>query len=395
METAGCADLRGDTVLPYVLPALGKPKDPALRDAVAKLRAWLPRRLAAKGRQPRRRLRAHRGRPDHGRLVAAARAGPVRADPRQGRSTIASSTSRTSTTTPNNHGDHLGLRLPGRHLRAGAEGPAHAARPQAPGARASRGTSPGSAARYSRIYCGGTKRRRGDAAPLPQRARLVPEERARRGRPAALRRRRHLHDPARPRPHGPAPQGVRPVLLRPSGCARSAPRSSRSSTGSTGRPSSRSWRSRAVRRARRALAALAARRRRSLGRAAAAADARVLQAETVLPPGQSGFVSIAGVAIGHRLAAPQRPDRAVHVVSATSRRCSTSRARPRAHGPGVTIVRGPYGVPVDHRRDRLRRLVGRGLRGGPGPAVPARAVPPRHAAAGWRRSWATPTSTTT
>jgi acyl-homoserine lactone acylase PvdQ len=41
MEVAGTTDLRATEVLPYALRVLGTPKDPALRDAVAKLRAWV------------------------------------------------------------------------------------------------------------------------------------------------------------------------------------------------------------------------------------------------------------------------------------------------------------------------------------------------------------------
>jgi acyl-homoserine lactone acylase PvdQ len=40
MEVAGTTDLRATQVLPYALKVLGKQKDPALRDAIAKLRAW-------------------------------------------------------------------------------------------------------------------------------------------------------------------------------------------------------------------------------------------------------------------------------------------------------------------------------------------------------------------
>jgi acyl-homoserine lactone acylase PvdQ len=40
MEQAGTTDLRGMTSLPLALRVLGRPKDPALADAVAKLRAW-------------------------------------------------------------------------------------------------------------------------------------------------------------------------------------------------------------------------------------------------------------------------------------------------------------------------------------------------------------------
>jgi acyl-homoserine lactone acylase PvdQ len=40
MENAATVDLRGDRVLPWALKVLGKQKDPALRAAIAKLRAW-------------------------------------------------------------------------------------------------------------------------------------------------------------------------------------------------------------------------------------------------------------------------------------------------------------------------------------------------------------------
>jgi hypothetical protein len=40
MEDAATVDLRGDRVLPWALRVLGRQKDPALRDAIAKLRAW-------------------------------------------------------------------------------------------------------------------------------------------------------------------------------------------------------------------------------------------------------------------------------------------------------------------------------------------------------------------
>jgi acyl-homoserine lactone acylase PvdQ len=40
MEDAGTVDLRGDKVLPWMLKAMGKPSDPALASAVAKLQAW-------------------------------------------------------------------------------------------------------------------------------------------------------------------------------------------------------------------------------------------------------------------------------------------------------------------------------------------------------------------
>ena len=41
MADAATVDLRGDAVLPWALRVLGRPEDAALRDAVAKLRAWV------------------------------------------------------------------------------------------------------------------------------------------------------------------------------------------------------------------------------------------------------------------------------------------------------------------------------------------------------------------
>jgi acyl-homoserine lactone acylase PvdQ len=58
MEEAGVTDLRGEAVLPLALRILGTPRDPALRDAVAKLRAWV-----ADGAQ--RRDRDHDGTYEH------------------------------------------------------------------------------------------------------------------------------------------------------------------------------------------------------------------------------------------------------------------------------------------------------------------------------------------
>ena len=71
MEVAGTGDLRAHVDLPLALRVLGKPRDPALRAAVAKLRAWRRDGGLRKRRQPRRRLRAQRRDPDHGRVVAA------------------------------------------------------------------------------------------------------------------------------------------------------------------------------------------------------------------------------------------------------------------------------------------------------------------------------------
>src|SRR3954464_7235593 len=76
----------------------------------------------------------------------------------------------------------------------------------------------------------------------------------------------------------------------------------------------------------------------------AAARAAVLRAETVLPPGQSGFVSIPGVADG--TGSPHLHDQtplfpAFKWKAASFGQPGTSEA-PK---PGVTITRDQYGVP--------------------------------------------------
>ena len=107
MEQAGTTDLRGMTSLPLALRVLGRPKDPALAAAVAKLKAWSARRHAPHRPQPRRHLRRRRCGADHGRLVAKL----IRAmfQPVMGKGLL----DRLEATyqidnTPNNEGDHLG-----------------------------------------------------------------------------------------------------------------------------------------------------------------------------------------------------------------------------------------------------------------------------------------------
>ena len=75
------------------------------------------------------------------------------------------------------------------------------------------------------------------------------------------------------------------------------------------------------------------------------AHARVLGAETVLPPGQSGFVSISGVASG--TGSPHLNDQTSLFTSFRYKSALFNQAGsteiPKA---GVKIVRGPYGVPA-------------------------------------------------
>src|SRR5215212_11170095 len=77
----------------------------------------------------------------------------------------------------------------------------------------------------------------------------------------------------------------------------------------------------------------------------AAASARVIQAGSVLPPGQSGFVSIAGVANG--TGSPHLNDQTSLFTSFGFKSALFNRpgsaSSPRA---GVRIVRDSYGVPA-------------------------------------------------
>ncbi len=109
---------------------------------------------------------------------------------------------------------------------------------------------------------------------------------------------------------------------------------------------------------------------------AAPAHAAVLEAEDVLPPGPERLRLDRRGRVGHRLAAPHRPGRALQLV-----RLQVADVRPAGDDGVPAAGRGdrPRRLrrPRDHRRERLRRLVGGRLRGRPGPAVPARALPPR------------------
>jgi hypothetical protein len=107
MEVAGSSDLRAVRVVPYLLRALGTPRDPRLRDAAAKLRAW----VAAGGL---RRDQNRDGRYEHAdavrildawwpRLVKGAFE-PALGNEFYGRVISAKNLDND----PNNHGDHLG-----------------------------------------------------------------------------------------------------------------------------------------------------------------------------------------------------------------------------------------------------------------------------------------------
>jgi hypothetical protein len=78
---------------------------------------------------------------------------------------------------------------------------------------------------------------------------------------------------------------------------------------------------------------------------ACAAQARVLDAESVLPPGQSGFVSIPGVASG--TGSPHLTDQTSLFLS-YRRKPATFNVPGETEVPraGVKIVRDAYGVPA-------------------------------------------------
>ena len=108
MEVAGTGDLRAHVDLPLALRVLGTPQRPGTARGRGETAGLAARRRAAQGRQPRRRVRAQRRDPDHGRLVAAVggQAQSCRRSARR-RSTGSTSTGR-HRQRPNGHGDHLG-----------------------------------------------------------------------------------------------------------------------------------------------------------------------------------------------------------------------------------------------------------------------------------------------
>jgi acyl-homoserine lactone acylase PvdQ len=157
METAGYTDLRGDSVLPYALRALGRQRNPRLRNAIATLRKW------QRAGSPRRDA-------NHDNVyeyTAAVRIMDawwplwIKAayQPTLGPKVFQRFFDfKIIDNDPNNHGAHLGsayqggtygltqrdLRtLLGRKRLKGLKGP------------------PSRKARYSRTYCGGSKRRKG------------------------------------------------------------------------------------------------------------------------------------------------------------------------------------------------------------------------------------------
>ena len=114
---------------------------------------------------------------------------------------------------------------------------------------------------------------------------------------------------------------------------------------------------------------------------AARAAARARGGQRAAARARAGSCRLPGLASGHRIAAPDRPDRPVHVGFRLQERDArpAGRRRARVAAAGVTISRDAYGVPTIRADNDRRPLVRRGVRGRRGPAVPARAVPPRDA----------------
>ena len=133
MGEAATTDLRAEQVLPLALRVIGTPADPKLADAVAKLRAWV-----ADGAH--RRDRDGDGVYEHAEAIRIldafwprwmrAQFQPSLGEPLFDQLTGAHELDNT----PNNHGAHHGLGLPGRLVRLRRQGPAPGAR--AEGARA-------------------------------------------------------------------------------------------------------------------------------------------------------------------------------------------------------------------------------------------------------------------
>ena len=153
--------------------ASARPRDPALRGAVDELRAWQRAGGLRTRRQPRRRLRARRRDPDHGRVVAAVGARAVPARARRRRRSTRSTAAVELDNAPNNHGDHLGSAYQDRLVRLRAQGPAHACS----GARS------GAATRASTAAAASSKRCRDGAAALAAapRSRVAARRRSTRG----------------------------------------------------------------------------------------------------------------------------------------------------------------------------------------------------------------------
>ncbi len=128
--------------------------------------------------------------------------------------------------------------------------------------------------------------------------------------------------------------------------------------------------------------------------AATGAQAKILQAESVLPPGQSGYVSVPGVASG--TGSPHLDDqRSLFTSFGFKSALFGQGGQTELPKAGVKIVRDPYGVPAVTGASRLRRLVGRRATRWPRTGCSSSSCSAAPPAAAWPRSWATATWTTT
>ena len=111
--------------------------------------------------------------------------------------------------------------------------------------------------------------------------------------------------------------------------------------------------------------------------AAPTAAAEVKQAQSVMPPGQSGFVS-APCLVDSAACDPHLTDQIPLFTDFQYKNSMLGQPgaeeTPKA---GVRIVRDAYGVPASLRRHRGRHVVGHGLRDRPGPPLPDRGLQAR------------------
>ena len=313
MEVAGYTDLRGASVLPYALRVLGRPKDPRLRDAIGRLRVWLN---AGSPRRDRNHDNVYEY-PSAIKIMDAWWPLWIKGayEPLLGTPTFDQFMDfKRIDNAPNNHGAHLGSAYQG-----GTYGLTQKDLRTLLGRKRLKGLQPPPTkyARYSRTYCGANTKRKATL----KRCRAVLERRcSRRSRTPPRRSTAAIRCAPSSPASAPRTRAARQATSGAStrcSSAPSAPPSSRSSTGSTGRPSSRSSRSRSDCRVEVAHPSGGVRGRRS-GRGVA--DRRRL-GERSHPPGGVGAptgpewlrLDPRG-GLGHRIAAPGRPDLAVHLV---------------------------------------------------------------------------------
>src|SRR4051794_14259962 len=97
--------------------------------------------------------------------------------------------------------------------------------------------------------------------------------------------------------------------------------------------------------ARRTLAAAAAMALLALAATVGAAQARVIRAGSVLPPGQSGFVPVTGLADG--TGSPHLTDQLGLFTSFSFKDAGLGQpGATESPRPGVSVARDPYGVPA-------------------------------------------------